>query len=94
MPLPDHDMYGHKIWPLGETGWGMSVSYHQKTDNYDEVDVKDPHFTLFHESDPNPQQCLVTLSLHGTEERPQICNVFDKRVEEVETHNAHAQRTS
>ncbi len=83
MPLPERDMYGHEIWPLGETGWGVSVSFHRKPQSESPTKLH-PNFTLFHHSDPNPQQCLVTLALHGTEGRPQVSNVFDKRIVEVE----------
>ncbi len=93
MTLPDHDMYRYKIWPLGETGWGMSVSYHQEP--WSEFPERfHPTFTLFHESEPNPQQCLVMFNLHGTEGRPQVNNIFDERVAEVEAANAHSQRAS
>ena len=84
MIFPKHDMYGHEIWPLGETGWGMSVSFHKEPQS--ELPTKlHPNFTLFHYSDPNPQQCLLTLTLHGIEGRPQVQNIFDGRIEEVET---------
>ncbi len=83
MMFPSHDMYGHEIWLLGETGWGVSVSYHTEPQSESPKKLH-PNFTFFHHSDPNPQQCLLTLALHGAEGRPRVQNVFDRRIAEVE----------
>lgn len=82
MTLPERDMYGHKIWPLGETGWGVSVSFYSKPHSESPTKLH-PDFTLFHHSDPNPQQSLFSVSRAGGE-RFQVHNVFDDRITEVE----------
>ncbi len=71
-----HDMYGHPIYPLGETGFGVCITFY--TEGSDGP-AKYPHFTIFHVSD-NYQQCLFSADLGM--EGPQISNIFCKRIAE------------
>lgn len=70
------DMYGHEIYPLGETGFGVSISFSSEGP---ETPPKYPHFTIFHESD-NFRQCLFSVSLKP--DRPYVSNTFEDRIAE------------
>lgn len=74
-----NDMYGHAIWPLGETGYGVSVSFYREGNG-----PLRPDFTFFHVSD-GFRQALFSVAAWGItgENRPQVHNVFDDRMAEV-----------
>lgn len=69
--MRDHDMYGHKITPVGD-GYGISVSVGITGDGKVHA-----YATLFHESD-NFRQSLLSVSEEG------LSNVFPDRVKEVQ----------
>lgn len=72
-PLRDHDMYGHKITPIGE-GFGVSISLGILTDGSVE-----PNLWVFHASDGFRQ---TLFSIMGNDKYP-IANVFPDRLAEV-----------
>ncbi len=72
-PLRDHDMYGHKITPVGE-GFGVSVSLGILPDGSVE-----PHLAVFHNSDGFRQSLFAIM---GSGKYP-IANVFEDRLAEV-----------
>jgi hypothetical protein len=72
-----NDMYGHPIWLLGDTGYGVSVSVYTQGDG-----PPTPDFTLFHHSD-GFRQALFSVTARGmfSERRgPEVHNVFEHRV--------------
>lgn len=84
--LHSHDMYGHQIWPLGETGFGVSVAYYRTNED----DTLRPDFTFFHVSDGFRQSLF---NIHGTLDkggRPMVSNIFHDRVAEVRQHALEA----
>ncbi|KKN78147.1 hypothetical protein LCGC14_0353740 [marine sediment metagenome] len=71
------DMYGHPIHPLGETGFGVSVTFH--TFWPDPNGIKCPYFSIFHETDDFRQSLFsAEMNLNG----PRTCNVFWDRITE------------
>lgn len=68
-----HDMYGHEIIPLKETGYGVSTSFFDRGDG-----SWQPHFTFFHMSDGFRQSLFSIMG-----DRPEIVNVFRERLAEV-----------
>lgn len=70
------DMYGHPIYPLGETGFGVSITFFSEGP---EFPPKYPWFSIFHESDDFQQSLFsAELNLNG----PHICNAFEDRIAE------------
>ena len=69
------DMYGQPIYPLGETGFGVSIIFYNSPD----PPIRSPEFTIFHQSD-NYQQSLfsASMNLNG----PHISNPFQDRIAE------------
>ena len=68
------DMYGQPIYPLGETGFGVSIDFSSRGPDHQ---VRFPSFNIFHESD-DYRQSLFSASLDL--DRPRICNVFQDRI--------------
>ncbi len=70
------DMYGHEIYPLGETGFGVSITFYSEGPDHE---ARSPDFTIFHESD-NYRQALfsVTMDLNG----PHTSHPFRDRITE------------
>jgi hypothetical protein len=80
MNLRRTDMYGHAIWPLGETGYGVSVTFCGRPG-----EPLVPEFTFFHASDGFQQSLFsVTMMQLFDKKGPLICNVFRERVADVE----------
>lgn len=72
------DMYGHTIHPLGDTGYGVSLTFgYKKPDG-----PRTPNFVFFHNSD-GFRQALFTLQIDKGE-TPQVCNIFRDRMDAVE----------
>ena len=72
------DMYGHPIYPLGETGFGVSVTFSSEGPDHE---AKYPYFTIFHESD-GFRQSLFSVHMTEFENRQLLCNVFQDRIAE------------
>ena len=68
-----YDMYGHPIYYIGESGFGVSITFMG-------YESETPYITLFHESD-NFRQCLGSIDFHGGS--MEISNVFENRVLQV-----------
>lgn len=77
MKIRENDMYGHRIWPLGETGYGVSVSYYHIGKS-----CPSPLFTFFHVSDEFRQTLFGIQIDRG--KKPTLCNIFEDRVVEVQ----------
>jgi hypothetical protein len=73
LPLREHDMYGHKITPIGD-GFGVSVSLGRYPDG-----AVLAHLAVFHESD-GFRQSLLACMVDG---KPHIANIFPDRLAEV-----------
>lgn len=73
------DMYGHTIYPLGDTGYGVSVSFYTQGGG-----PPAPDLTFFHSSD-GFRQALFSVAARGfgTETAPAVHNIFHDRVDEV-----------
>lgn len=72
--IRSEDMYGNRIWPLGETGFGVSVSWYGPGSGGGPLTA---WFTFFHHSD-GFRQSLFSVDAKG---RP--ANVFYDRIAEV-----------
>jgi hypothetical protein len=68
-----HDMYGHRIWPLGETGFGVSVSYGETPS----TGACHAWLTVFHVING------FRLPLFTVSTAPQVMNTFDDVVAAV-----------
>lgn len=75
--LRTKDMYGHPIYPLGDTGYGVSISFYTQGDS-----PPAPDFTFFHNSD-GFRQALFSLQIDPGE-TPQVSNIFRDRMDAVE----------
>lgn len=75
--LRSQDMYGNRIWPLGETGFGVSVTWYSRPSDRDPR--LRPSFTFFHASDGFRQ---AIWSLQGDDD-PGLVNLFQDRWAEV-----------
>ena len=74
------DMYGQPIYPLGETGFGVSISWHSERSDRPAIY---PFFTIFHQSDDYRQSLFsATMDLKG----PHISNSFPDRITEHFKH--------
>lgn len=72
-PLREHDMYGHKIVPIGDD-FGVSVSFGKWPDGAVLV-----HLAVFHASDGFRQSLLACM----VDAKPHIANIFPDRLQEV-----------
>lgn len=84
MEIRENDMYGHRIYPLGETGYGVSVAFGSTPS---ESDCIYPLFTVFHVSD-GFRQSLFSVSINKPD-RPTLTNVFHDRVAELMANRPH-----
>lgn len=83
-----HDMYGHKIHLLGETGYGVSVSFSQRARRGGTYSDARPYFTIFHVSDGFRQALFGAFVDHDTN-RPGICDTFMDRIEKLMATRPH-----
>lgn len=74
-------MYGNEIYPLGETGYGISVCFPSSGNQ------RWPEFAIFHSSD-NFQQCLFFVDITDFI-KPQICNYFPERIKRIAEMKPH-----
>lgn len=80
--LAERDMYGHPIIPIGDSGYGVSVSFFSRPSIGDKQDDAQefPDFTIFHDSD-GFQQSLFSMAVY--KEGQVIHNTFEDRVAEA-----------
>lgn len=85
-PIRGADMYGNRIHPIGETGYGASISFYG---NYGEPLM--PMLTLFHISDGFRQSLFSFTPLGDFKggDRPSLSNIFYDRVSEVRVTEPH-----
>lgn len=89
--LRTHDMYGNEIYPLGETGYGISLCFWRPGDDLSAP--KRPEFTLFHRSD-GFRQSLFCFRIEDPERHylgwsANVLNVFEKRIAELMATRPH-----
>lgn len=88
MEIRSHDMYGHEIVPLGETGYGVSTCFASKGVPGAPLYAE---FTVFHVSD-GFRQSLFSVGLDKPD-RPTLYDVFDDRIRELQAQHPHGIRT-
>ena len=81
--MRETDMYGNPIYPLGETGFGVSISFFTTSPDHQ---TNQPYFTIFHVSD-GFQQSLFSAQLDL--DRPRISNTFERRIAEHFANEMH-----
>lgn len=89
--LRSHDMYGSEIHRLGETGYGVSVSY-WRPGMEPEAPLR-PEFTIFHCSD-GFRQSLFSVRIEDPERHhwgwaASTINVFHERIAELMDNRPH-----
>ena len=89
--LRSHDMYGNQIYPLGETGYGVSMSFWKP--GMDNVAPWRPEFTFFHRSD-GFRQCLFSARIEDPQNHQWgwsagIINEFADRIAEIMATRPH-----
>lgn len=84
LELRSEDMYGNSIYPLGETGYGVSLCFHGKGDGSGNWL---PDFTVFHFSD-GFRQCLLSVALDDPD-RAILHDIFTDRIAELIALNPH-----